>query len=103
VSSDVFEHLDHREKNGYLREFIDITFADGATVTGLVYIGYQDSPAYVETDSIADIAKTIFDSVGPSGANKDYVYQLSTALREHNEHDDHVFAIEQQLLTLENS
>lgn len=100
VEHQVFEHLDHREKNGYLREEIDIYLASGRVVKGLVYIGAPDNAAYLGHASILEIAEQIFRSSGPSGDNKDYVFDLAFALREHGEVDKHVFAIEQELKRL---
>jgi cation transport regulator ChaC len=109
VNKEVFAHLDHREKNGYLRHEIDIFVSqtdaqpDSAEkkVKGLVYVGEPDNVAYLGEASIEHIAKQIYSSVGPSGANKDYVYALADALRIHNEPDEHVFAVEAALLALE--
>lgn len=101
VSHDVFAHLDHREKNGYLRDEIAIQLTNNRVVCGLVYIASPDNAAYLGEASISSIAKQIFNSTGPSGKNRDYVYQLAHALREHNETDEHVFAIEQALIAME--
>lgn len=97
VDHDVFEHLDHREKNGYLREEIPVKLSDGRVVQGLVYIASPDNAAYLGQASIQDIAQHIFDSSGPSGANRDYVFDLADALRGHGEADEHVFHIERVL------
>ncbi|WP_445766037.1 gamma-glutamylcyclotransferase [Rheinheimera sp.] len=40
------------------------------------------------------------DTLGPSGPNSEYVLKLAQALRDMNEHDEHVFAIERELLKL---
>ena len=100
VTQQEFEHLDYREKNGYLRFEIDIRLDNGEIKRGLVYIAPKDNAAYLGEAPIGDIAHHIFNSRGPSGENKDYVFQLAAALREANETDDHVFAIESELNTL---
>lgn len=100
VEHSVFDHLDHREKNGYLREQIPIHLTDGRNVAGLVYIASPDNAAYLGDASVEDIAKHIFRSEGPSGPNRDYVYQLADALRAHNEADEHVFEVEQAIKSL---
>jgi len=108
VEHDVFEHLDHREKNGYLRHEVDIFFDQGGDVKasymekkrGLVYIGCETSDAYFGPASIKDIAIQIHQSVGPSGRNDEYVFLLANGLRELDEHDEHVFAIEAALKEL---
>lgn len=97
VNHDVFEHLDHREKNGYLRGEITISLADSTQVQGLFYIANPDNAAFLGEASIADIARQIAASAGPSGANRDYVFDLADALRQHNEEDEHVFAVEREI------
>lgn len=98
VTPEEFEHLDHREKNGYLRFEIEIHLTSGEIKTGLVYIAPKDNQAYLGPASEKEIAKHIFNSRGPSGENKDYVFQLAEALRLANETDEHVFLIEKHLL-----
>ena len=101
VTADEFEHLDHREKNGYLRYEIDIFLISGQVKKGLVYIASQDNEAFLGPASEQKIAAHIFKSKGPSGENKDYVFQLGAALRQANEVDEHVFSIEKYLLSLD--
>ena len=112
VSHDVFEHLDHREKNGYLRYEIDIDFDQNNdasndashkalnSITGLVYIGLESSEAFLGPASEPSIAAQIHQSIGPSGRNDEYVFQLAEGLRQLNEEDEHVFAIEKLLFEL---
>ncbi len=90
----VFEQLDEREKNGYLRVATEMTFDDGATATGVTYLATAENEAYLGEASELDIARHICRSSGPSGANSDYLLDLADALRELGQHDDHVFAIE---------
>lgn len=94
VTQDVFEHLDHREKNGYLREEIVISLEDGGVVTGLVYIANPDNAAFLGDAPLEKIAAHIHKSKGPSGTNRDYLFHLADALRDHQEHDGHVFELE---------
>ncbi|MEM0910681.1 MAG: gamma-glutamylcyclotransferase [Pseudomonadota bacterium] len=101
ITHNEFEHLDHREKNGYLRELIDMTLEDGRIVTGVVYIGFPDSPAYFGPLAIPALSQHIYESNGPSGENRDYVFDLAEALRKYNTVDEHVFAIEECLFDLQ--
>lgn len=101
VTPDTFEHLDHREKNGYLRVFTPLHWLDKSGETeGVVYLAGADNEAYLGPATDAEIAAHIAKSSGPSGPNSEYVLKLAQALRDMKEHDEHVFAIEQQLLTL---
>ena len=100
VAPDVFVHLDHREKNGYVRLTTDFFFADGRRAQGMVYIADASNPAYLGPAPEAAIARHIAASAGPSGSNREYLLHLADALRELGEDDPHVFAIERHLLAL---
>lgn len=100
VMPDVFEHLDHREKNGYLRIETPLHFVDGQKPReeqGLVYIAGEDNKAYLGPAPDQDIASQIAKSAGPSGPNDEYVIKLAEALRKLETVDEHVFAIESLL------
>jgi glutathione-specific gamma-glutamylcyclotransferase len=100
ITPQVFAHLDHREKNGYLRLATDIVFDDGQAIEGLVYIATADNAAYLGAASELAIARQIATAHGPSGPNRDYLLDLAHALRELGKEDAHVFAIERQLLAI---
>ena len=106
VTPDTFEHLDHREKNGYLRVFTPLHWLTDSGNSGpgeteaIVYLATPDNEAYLGPATEVEIAAHIARSQGPSGPNRDYVLELAKALRAMGEQDEHVFAIERQLLTL---
>ncbi len=93
VAKAVFEHLDHREKNGYLRESVSIELPE-QQVEGIVYIANQENAAFLGDAPIAEIGRQIAMSSGPSGLNRDYAFLLADALRFHNQSDPHVFSVE---------
>jgi cation transport protein ChaC len=97
ITPAVFEHLDFREKNGYLRFATEMTFQDGSHADGLVYIATADNAAFLGPAPEADIARQIAGARGPSGPNRDYLLNLAQALRDLGEDDPHVFAIERCL------
>ncbi len=97
VSPDVFDHLDFREKNGYLRFTTEMTLADGRHCDGLVYIATEDNQAYLGPAPESEIALHIARSRGPSGDNAEYLLRLANALRELDIDDKHVFEIERYL------
>lgn len=99
VTPDVFEHLDHREKNGYLRFTTDMHFDDNSTAQGLVYIATEDNAAFLGPASEAEIAKHIAVSEGPSGPNDEYLLRLAESLKELGAEDPHVFSIARHLAT----
>lgn len=94
VSTEVFDHLDVREKNGYLRFFTPMTFDDGSQNDGLVYIASEDNAAYLGPDKEELIAKQIAKASGPSGPNSEYLLKLAESLRALGDHDEHVFQLE---------
>lgn len=99
VEHEVFEHLDHREKNGYERHATTIVLDDGAhRVGGILYVAREDNPAYLGPASMEELAEHIARSFGPSGSNRDYVLQLAQSLRELDDPDPHVQALEALLL-----
>ena len=97
ISSQVLEHLDYREKNGYLRCAEEMTFTDGARTEGLVYIATAENTAYLGPAPEQDIARHVARAEGPSGRNDDYVLQLARALREMSAQDDHIFEVAEHL------
>ncbi|TAL82984.1 MAG: gamma-glutamylcyclotransferase [Rhodanobacter sp.] len=100
VIPQVLNHLDTREKNGYLRFVTDMHLDDGNVAEGLVYIATEDNAAFLGPAPEADIARQIAASSGPSGANRDYLTDLAAALRRLGANDPHVYAIEQHLRDL---
>ena len=92
--TEVFEQLDHREKNGYERHTVTLELVDQRQVDGLVYVAPKDNFAYLGAAPMASIARQIALCEGPSGSNRDYLFELAHALREINATDAHVFALE---------
>jgi cation transport regulator ChaC len=93
---EILAHLDHREKGGYARHFVDVHVEDRAppaTLRALVFIATEANPEYLGPAPIAAIADQIRRSHGPSGANVEYVLRLADALRAMHAEDDHVFAV----------
>ena len=97
ITPEVFSHLDHREKNGYLRLAIAIHLDDGGSEEGLVYIATEDNAAFLGEAPERDIARQIAASSGPSGPNRDYLIEIADALRALGKDDPHVFSIERHL------
>jgi len=97
VAAQVFEGLDHREKNGYRRETVALELFGGGTVEGVVYVAPRDNHAFLGPAPIEIMARQIRDSRGPSGHNVEYVLELAKALREMGASDAHVFELEHEL------
>jgi cation transport regulator ChaC len=97
VEPGVFEHLDHREKNGYQRIFVEIFF-ESESVEGVVYRAAENNPAYLGPAPTGEIAAQINRCMGPSGSNRDYLLKLAHALRGMDYTDEHVFDLESRVL-----
>lgn len=98
VSPDVFEHLDHREKNGYLRFTTPMSFRDGSQQEGLVYIATEDNEAFLGEAPASEIASHIARSSGPSGPNTEYLVKLQLALQQLGVNDPHITQVYQALM-----
>lgn len=99
VSPNVFEYLDVREKNGYLRFSTTLTFDDGSHEQGLVYIATETNEAFLGHAPDAEMARQIANAAGPSGANSEYLLRLADSLRQLGAECPHTFALEARLLS----
>lgn len=100
----VFDHLDYRERGGYERT--NVLFypkaPDLRPIEITIYVGTKDNFNYAgEADDIS-IARQIIQSVGPSGPNIEYLFNLAKTMREIAPHvtDEHLFNIEAKVLNL---
>ena len=96
----MFEHLDHREKNGYERNDVELQF-ESDRARGVVYIAQRNNHAFLGEATIERIALQILNSRGPSGTNREYLYELAAALRNLDADDPHVFELEAHVKALE--
>lgn len=106
---EVINHLDFREKNGYERHRVTFHPLDGDQQPIndiLIYVATKDNASYAGHLCELDvIASQIFDAHGPSGSNREYLYQLAEAMRRifPDHRDEHLFELERLLRTRENS
>ncbi|ETO08325.1 ChaC-like protein [Reticulomyxa filosa] len=90
--NEVLDHLDEREKGGYERTLVQITWADSKdkeTVSALLYCGKIANPNF-KCLPIDQCAKIINTAVGPSGKNSDYLFQLQHYLNSNNMTDPYI-------------
>jgi cation transport regulator ChaC len=92
IDHEVFEHLDHREKNGYSRIELAIHF-DDRSVSGVTYHAPPGNVAFLGDAPLEVMAEQIRRCRGPSGSNRDYVVELAKALRDKGIDDPHVFEL----------
>lgn len=105
LSQETHEYLEYREKEGYTVHIEDIYGADGSVVVpgAVVYVGRSDNPAFIGSEPIEQLAEHIWQSVGPSGANKDYLYGIARLVRElaPDSGDPYLFALERRVRELD--
>ncbi|KAJ7726606.1 ChaC-like protein [Mycena olivaceomarginata] len=99
--ADVRAYLDYREKDGYTMEAMPIYgVVDGAETViipnAYCYVGRKDNPSFIGSEPLPALAHRIWISVGPSGPNKEYLYNIANAVRELSpeSYDKHLFALE---------
>ncbi|MFT5593756.1 MAG: cation transport protein ChaC [Oceanicoccus sp.] len=101
VTAEEFIHLDHREKNGYLRHEVPLALVNEAgqiiQKRGLIYIADENNSAYLGEDSEKAIAEHIANCCGPSGENSEYLILLDEALNELGVKDEHISKIRSHL------
>jgi len=108
--SEVREYLDYREKDGYTMEELDIYgIIDGQESVivhkAYCYVGKPDNPSFIGSEPLDQLAYHIWRSIGPSGRNKDYLYQLTQAVRHlaPESYDSHLYALETRCRKLDES
>ncbi|XP_045600170.1 putative glutathione-specific gamma-glutamylcyclotransferase 2 isoform X2 [Procambarus clarkii] len=92
----VMAHLDHREKDGYLRKSVLFHPLDCSIHPWhlTIYLGADSNPFYTGPTNEDTIAEIIASAVGPSGSNSEYLFQLAEAMRNVGVSDSHLFGIE---------
>lgn len=102
----VLKHLDFREKNGYERHYVQFfpfdqnEIGDAPTDRIVIYVATHDNESYAgSTGGLLAIVDQVLEAVGPSGTNREYVYQLADAMRRYfpQQNDEHLFEIENLL------
>ncbi|KAL4071068.1 ChaC-like protein [Scleroderma yunnanense] len=89
----------YESEDGYTLETLDIyTIEDDVekVIIHNCYVGRPDNPSFLGSEPLDALAERIWRSVGPSGRNKDYLYQLAHSVKKlaPASHDSHLFALE---------
>jgi len=81
-AQEVLADLDYREKGGYMRAVVEVTFTDGSgQASALLYTGAVTNPNFYLPGSLDEAAEIIATAHGPSGPNKEYLFNLADYLR----------------------
>lgn len=95
----VLVRLDHREKNGYVRQRVTVHRESGDPIDALVYVAASDNDDFAGPAPLEEIAAQVRRSAGPSGDNVEYVLELAAALHAMGAEDEHVFSLAALLRT----
>ena len=94
----IVAELDHRERNGYTRIAVDLTFEDGAQTSAITYVATADNPSFVGPASLGAMADQIAHAQGPSGTNREYLIRLAEHLYTLDIHDEEVHGLHAALI-----
>lgn len=104
--SEVLQHLDFREKNGYERHTVKFYPYPEISANAreiMIYVATEDNVSFAgHITEINEISKQVFEAIGPSGPNREYLFNLANAMRKlfPNERDEHLFELETSVLQL---
>ena len=108
--AEIEKQLDHREKGGYNQNITtfypkndDTQENSTKTFDVIAYIGKVTDKQYAGPAPLDEMAKTILVSVGPSGPNKEYLYNLADSLKDLGVIDEHVQELDRAVKKLENA
>ena len=105
--AEVRECLDIREVNGYSVQWTPFYPVDTRhpPLNCLVYIGLPSNPQFLGPQDPQALAERISQSKGPSGTNRDYLFELETSLQDlaPDSTDRHVVDLAERLRRLEGS
>ncbi|KYM93896.1 Cation transport regulator-like protein 2 [Cyphomyrmex costatus] len=96
----VVNHLDFREKGGYIKKTVLFYPCD---FSKSIQSGEEDNPNFAGMENVDTIARHIIVSRGISGSNVEYLYKLASAMRTiaPGVQDEHLFALEKAVKELE--
>jgi cation transport regulator ChaC len=93
--------LDEREKNGYIRHFLDLDLDEGPQGRCVTYIAGETNASFSPLFSAKEIILNIRQAVGPSGSNIDYFLRLRETLGHHGVCDEEIERLNQALVEIE--
>jgi len=97
----VLSYLDHREKGGYKRVFIEIWSSEKdenpKIKKAVLYVANNDNDHYLGPADPRVIAYTLATSIGPSGKNIEYFNNLAKCIKEMGSEDLHLIELEKHV------
>ena len=97
-------YLNFREKNGYDKYKVPFypLGEETSSMDVLVFVATPDNEHFLGAEPLCSMAQQIATSVGPSGANTEYLFRLADAMRElcPTVQDDHLFELERAVRSI---
>ncbi|GAA5841777.1 hypothetical protein JCM11251_004062 [Rhodosporidiobolus azoricus] len=103
-AEEIWAYLDHREKDGYTLRRVDVYGIDEAGKEVVVekdvnvYVGETNNPSFGGGVPMGELAGIIAQARGPSGPNKEYLYNLCQAIRQVDPHSEDQYLRELETL-----
>lgn len=66
----------------------------------IFFSGSETNPFYTGPAKEDEIAQIIASAAGPSGSNKEYLFQLAQTMRSLNINDNHLYSIENKVKSI---
>lgn len=76
----VLEYLEVREQDGYERVHLPLYLHDDEKCVGITWVATEGNPSWRPNESLDQIACLIARRAGPSGTNREYLFELEKAL-----------------------
>ena len=89
-AGETLERLDHRERDGYRRQTLELHLDDGRCVRATTWLASPANPSWLGPAPVHELVTQIRASEGPSGTNADYVLALADGLERLGFADPHV-------------
>lgn len=96
----ILSYLDEREQDGYERVYAPLQLPDGEMVPGLTWIAAAGNPSWREGESLDELAHLISRRQGPSGSNRDYLFNLEKILETHDMPDAYISLLADRVRSL---
>lgn len=98
----VLRLLDVREQDGYERQGIELFFECGSIQQGVTWIAAEGNGSWRAGESMLQVARVIAQGEGPSGTNREYLYELQKALSGLDIVDTYIDNLAEQVRLLSN-
>lgn len=79
-ADEVLEYLEVREQDGYERVKVPLKFEGNKNHIGMTWIAAEGNPSWRPNESLDQIARLIATRAGPSGTNREYLFELERVL-----------------------